>query len=68
MFDPWAPLSRFRILSCCGVGVAVPPIRPLAWEPPYVAGETLKGKNKQTNKNKPTALVIANDLLLLPHI
>ena len=25
---------------------AVAPIRPLAWEPPYAAGVTLKGKRK----------------------
>ena len=35
-----------QIPRCCGSGVrrpvAVALIRPLAWEPPYVAGEALK--------------------------
>ena len=37
----------------CGVGhrhgcgpAAVAPIQPLAWEPPYVAGDALKRKKK----------------------
>ena len=45
-----------RILHCCGCGVgwqlaAAPPTGPLAWEPPYAAGETLK-KQKDKNKQK----------------
>ena len=28
------------------------PIRPLAWEPPYATGATLKKKNKKQNKTK----------------
>ena len=31
---------------------AVAPIRPLAWESPYVMGVTLKRQKKQTNKQK----------------
>ena len=30
---------------------AVAPIRPLAWEPPYVTGAVKKGKKKKWNKN-----------------
>ena len=35
--------------------VAIAPIRPLAWEPPYAAGADLE-KTKQTNKNSHTTL------------
>ena len=31
---------------------AVAPIQPLAWEPPYASGASLKSKNKQTKKQK----------------
>ena len=30
---------------------AVVPIRPLAWEPPYVAGVALKRKKKKSHQN-----------------
>ena len=32
--------------------VAPAPIRPLAWEPPYAVGVTLKKQNKKKTKNK----------------
>jgi len=32
--------------------VALAPVQPLAWEPPYTMGVALKSKNKQTNKTK----------------
>ena len=61
--------SGSNVAMSCGVGrrcgsdpallqlwhrpAATAPIRPLAWEPPYVAGAAPeKAKNKQTNKNK----------------
>ena len=31
---------------------AIAPIGPLAWEPPYAAGEALKEKDKKQNKTK----------------
>ena len=31
---------------------AVAPIRPLAWEPPYATGMTLKRQNKKKKKKK----------------
>ena len=43
-------LSGLRIWRCCEVWcrpTAVPPIRPLAWEPPYIAGAALKNKEKK---------------------
>ena len=40
------------ILRCCGSGVGPPaaPIRPLAWEPPYVMGMALKRQKKKKKK------------------
>ena len=35
---------------------AATPIEPLAWEPPYAAGEALKKKRKETNLGKPHIL------------
>ena len=32
--------------------VALAPIRPLAWEPPYAAGEQLKERQKDNNNNE----------------
>ena len=32
--------------------VAIPPIRPLAWEPPYAAGALEKAKKKRPKKRK----------------
>ena len=42
----------FQILSCCGCGggvgrAAVAPIRPLAWELPYVADVAQKAQKKR---------------------
>ena len=31
--------------------VAIAPIRPLAWEPAYAAGEALKGQKTKTRKD-----------------
>ena len=36
-----------------GSHVAVALIRPLAWEPPYAAGETLKKTKKKKKKSVP---------------
>ena len=33
---------------------ATAPIRPLAWEPPYVMGEALKNQQQQQQKTKTT--------------
>ena len=35
------------IPRCCGCGIAIAPIRPLAWEPPYALGAALKRKEKK---------------------
>jgi len=47
--------SDFTVLWLCRRLEATPPIRPLAWEPPYAVGvaleKTLK-TNKQTNKTE----------------
>ena len=56
-------LNRSRVAMSCGIGhrygsdlallwlwhrsVAVAPIRPLAWDPPYAVGDTLKSKKKK---------------------
>ena len=32
--------------------VAMAPIRPLAWEPPYTVGVALENKKRQTKENK----------------
>ena len=46
-----ASFSGLRIPHCCGCKLAAaPPIRPLVWELPYVAGAALK---KQKEKYKP---------------
>ena len=69
-----ALLSGLRILRCCelqcrwqtrlGSGVAVAPIRPLAWEPPYATGTALK-KATTTTKRKVHFLVLILCLILL---
>ena len=72
-----ALLSGSGIWLCCGVGhghdsdpvwlwlwlwrATTAPIRPLAWEPPYVA---LKSKNKQTRKLQETVLTLVHALLI----
>ena len=43
--DPALPQTQL------GSGVAVAPIRPLAWDPPFATGEALKRQNK-TKQNK----------------
>ena len=40
-------IGRAQIPHCCGCGIA--PIRPLAWELPYVSGATLKRPKKAVN-------------------
>ena len=35
-----------------GSGVAIAPIQPLAWEPPYAAGSALKTHKKPQNQTK----------------
>ena len=48
-----ASFSGLRIQHCCGCGIgqaATAPIPPLAWEPPYAAGASLKETNKQKQK------------------
>ena len=60
-----ALLHGFRIPHCCelwcrsqtwlGYGIAVVPIGPLAWEPPYATGAALK-KRQKTNKKTHTRL------------
>ena len=44
-----------QILHCCGSGrrpAATAPIGPLAWKPPYAAGEVLEKAKGQKNKTK----------------
>ena len=38
---------RYRLKMWLGSGIAVALIRPLAWEPPYATGATLKRKKKR---------------------
>ena len=46
--------------------VAVAPIQPLAWEPPYVVGVALKSKKKKPPKNlSPWTSQMAHNNLLL---
>ena len=50
---PWAVvwvIDIAQIWHCCGCGVgqaATAPIRPLAWEPPYVVGTALEKTKKK---------------------
>ena len=47
-----ALFSGLRVRRCCelwGRLAAVAAIRPLAWEPPYVAGAALKSKTNNSN-------------------
>ena len=39
---------------------AVAPIRPLAWEPPYATGATLKRQKKKKSTNEPTYKIGTN--------
>ena len=41
-----------RIWCCCGSGVSMAPIRPLAWEPPYAAGVALKRQKDKKKKER----------------
>ena len=60
---PWAVVyvaDMAQILYCCGCGVGqwlyIALIQPLAWEPPYAAGEALK-KDTHTNIDTHTKLL-----------
>ena len=48
---PWTVLwvaDSAQIPSCCGCGIAVAPIQPLAWELPYAVDATLKSQKKKS--------------------
>ena len=48
---PWAVVKDLALLWLWCRPATIAPIWPLAWEPPYAAGEAQKDK-KQTNKKK----------------
>ena len=39
-------------LLCSGIAIAIAPIQPLSWEPPYASGVALKRKKKKKRKKK----------------
>ena len=50
-------LTSVRLQMRFGSGVAVAPIRPLAWEPPYVTGVALKKTKKRKKEIEGNTLV-----------
>ena len=47
-------LALLWLWHCCGCGVAVALIQPLAWEFPYAAGAALKRKKKKKEEEELT--------------
>ena len=48
--------------------VAIAPIQPLAWEPPYAVDEALKKIKKKKKKGKGTLNQKPNQIKLLPNL
>ena len=46
--------SDLALLCLWHKPAAVAPIRPLAWQPPYAAGASLRRQKQKTNKKKNT--------------
>jgi len=52
-----------ELLWCRLEAIAIAPIQPLVWEPPYALGEVLKKTKKQTNK-KTTEIPSFSDFIV----